>query len=87
MSMIAPESYVEQFKNASFEELIRERDSLIEEIRDLEGIVFDKEKKDETWQMCPGPDVRYQVLHEYLAQLCEYIKEKYNSEYVWGEDK
>lgn len=58
---------------------------LLNEIRGLEEIVFDKDKKDEAWDIHPRPDVRYQMNLEYLAALCNYISEKYNDEYVWGD--
>ena len=31
----------------------------------------------------PSPDVVYQCRLEQLAQLCAFMKRKYNSEYVW----
>ncbi len=80
--MIAPVSYVKKHENDTFEQLIKERNSLIRSIKALEKIVFDKEKQNESWLISPGPDVRYQCYLEYLAELCKFMSEKYNTEYV-----
>ena len=82
--MISPMSYVDEHKNDSIEQLIKERKSLIKEIEKLEKIVFSKDRSSAEWNFCPGPDVRYQVELEYLSELCQYISERYNQEYEWG---
>ena len=84
MSMISPGVYVKRHREESFEQLIKTRDDLIDEIRGLEAIVFDKDNSDEAWNVCPSPSVRYQCNLEYLAALCNFMSEKYNDEYVWG---
>ncbi len=73
--MISPISYIEELKDNSFEQLIAERDSLIQEIKELEKIAFKKgeDRTDPAWQFHPGPDVRYQMNLEYLAELCSFI--------------
>ncbi len=83
--MISPITYVKEHENDTYEQLIKERNSLVRQIKNLEKIVFDKEKQDESWHICPGPDVRYQMYLEYLAELCKFMQEKYNTEYIWGE--
>ena len=83
--MRSPNSYIDEHKNDTFEQLINERDSLIDEIRDLEKIVYDNDRSDHAWEIHPGPDVRYQVYLEYLSAVCDFIKDKYNTEIVWGE--
>jgi len=85
--MISPRSYVDSHKNDTFEELIKERDSLFEEIKQLETLVFSADREGEEWRYHPGPDVKYQVYLEYLSALCDFIKEKYNTEIVWGENE
>ncbi len=82
--MISPMLYIDEHKNDSIEQLINERESLVNRIEQLEKIVFCKEKEGEEWSYCPGPDVQYQVSLEYLAELCKYIRERYSEEYVWG---
>ena len=66
--MISPETYV------SFHELIKERNTLIKELSNLEKIVFDENKSDRSWQINPGPDVRYQLTLEYLA--CSIVNDR-----------
>lgn len=83
--MICPTYYVGEHKNDSFEDLIKKRDSLINDIKELEKIVYSKDKSDPCWHFCPGPDVRYQNNLEYLSELCKLLRDKYNSEIVWGE--
>ena len=83
--MISPQSYVMMHKNDSFDELIKERDLLIESVRDLEKIVYSDDRSSEEWSFCPGPDVQYQMYLEYLGELCKFMKEKYNREIVWRE--
>ena len=83
--MISPTSFIDNCKDDSLEDLIQEREALLMEIRQLEEIVFDKDKKGDEWNFCPGPEVRYQVKLEYLSELCLYIKERYSKEYVWGD--
>lgn len=85
--MISPEMFVDEHKNDTFEQLIAEKDSLVAEIKELEKIVFDSEKKSNEWNIHPGPDVRFQMDLEYLAGLCNFLKEKYNREIIWGEDE
>ena len=83
--MISPAQYIETIKNDSFDELIKKREGLIKTIKKLEKIVFSEEKESEEWQIHPGPDVRYQMNLQYLAELCNFMSEKYNNEIVWGE--
>ena len=43
--MISPKMYAEEHRNDSFEELIEMRNDLVDELKTLEKIVFDKEQK------------------------------------------
>ena len=83
--MTSPDAYRAMHKDDSIEDLIKNRDGLIEQIRELEQIVYSRDKTDEAWNINPGPDVRYQMDLEYLAELCKLLKEKYNNEIVWGD--
>ena len=83
--MISPECYLDQFKDASYLDLIRERDGLIRFIRKYEKNEMAGDRSSPEWKYCPGPDVRYQMYLDYLAALCGMMREKYNEEYVWGE--
>lgn len=79
--MISPSTYLELKNDMPFEELIKERAMLLEDIQRLEVIVFDEERSDEAWEWKPGPDVQYQMELEYLAKLCNHMKKKINAEY------
>ena len=85
--MISPQGYLEEHKNDTFEELINEREKLIDSIKHLEKLVFSDDKMSEARMIHPTPDVQYQMNLEYLAELCNYMSEKYNREIVWGEDE
>ena len=85
--MISPEMYAEQFKNATYKEMIKERDSLIRYIRKYEKLEKAGDRSGEEWMIHPQPDVRYRMQMEYLAALLLLMKDKYNEEYVWGDKK
>ena len=84
--MLGPVNYIDEIKDYSFEELIKEREELEGYLKELEEVAFDRDKKDPSWKICPQPDVQYQMNLEYLAELCQFIKEKYSKEFVWGEE-
>ena len=81
--MISPEAYANMQKNKSYEELIKERDSLIEDIQSFEK---DKDRSGDAWMVEPSPEVIYQCNFQYLGKLSELIAEVYNRVYVWGEE-
>ncbi len=83
--MLDPKSYIESMKDEPFENLIEARNTLIDEIKDLEEIALKKGDDKGSYNCSPSPGVKYQVEHEYLAELCLLIRERYNSEYVWEE--
>lgn len=84
--MISSQGYIEEHKNDTFEELIKEREELIGAIKHLEKLVFSDDRMSEEWMIHPGPDVQYQMNLEYLSELCNFMSEKYNREIVWGDD-
>ena len=85
--MISPEMYAEQFKEASYQEMIKERDSLIRYIRKYEKLEKAGDRSGEDWMIHPQPDVRYQMYMDYLAALLLIMRNKYNEEYVWGDKR
>lgn len=85
--MLNPEMYAEQFKNASYQEMIKERDSLMRCIRKYEKLEKAGDCSGEEWMIHPQPDVRYQMYMEYLAALLLLMKDKYNEDYVWGDKR
>lgn len=84
--MLDPQSYVNEFRKASFVELKKERERLYKELRAIECVAFEKERLSNAWLVCPGPDVKYQVYLQYLAVLSEFMAEKYRAEVVFGEE-
>ena len=84
--MVSPEWFVAQLKDAPYPRLIKERDALIRKIRK-----FEREEKAggsiSEWQVDPDPEVQYQMQLEYLSALLAFMREKYNTEYVYGEKK
>ena len=83
--MIDPGNYIEQFKDASYLELMEERDSLIAFMHKYEQDEIAGDRTDPSWGIHPQPVVRYQMYLEYLAALCKLMRDKYNHEYVWGD--
>ncbi len=78
--MISPYSYIEEIKDKSYKELLKERTKLLKEIIDFEKSL-NKPVDADFEIMCPSPEVVYQYNLEYLSKLCNLIAEKYNYEY------
>ena len=76
--MISPEMFVDNYKNASYAELLKVRDELIDEIHAFENHSYDPRLD----YILPSPEVTYQCNLEYLGKLCELISEKYNQEFI-----
>ena len=70
--MIDSETFRKAFENATLEEIIKERDELIREIRRYEK----GKNSEEDYCVDPSPEVVYMMNNEYLAQLCYLIVEK-----------
>lgn len=74
-------------KNASYEEMMKERDRLIRYIQNFEKLEKVEDRSAEEWTERPNPVVRYQLYMDYLASLLKVMRNKYNEEYVWGNKK
>lgn len=80
MSMISPEGYIQELEDATYGQLIEERDELLEFVKD-----FEQGKLPEIeWCICPSAEVRYQLYLKYLGLLCKRISEVYNRDVVNG---
>ena len=55
-----------------YTDLIKERDRLIEELREFEQNEMTGDRSGEEWLMDPDPETRYQCSLDYLAELCAY---------------
>ena len=80
--MMDPKQYVEQYKNASYLELLRFKNELVSCISDFE---HDYYKEECCWESSPGPDVGYQMNLELLGLIAPMLKEAFNREYEWGD--
>ena len=84
--MIGAKTYVEQLKDAEYLELIKERDELIQSIKDFEEKEAVGDRSGDEWCIIsPSPVVKYQMHLEYLGALCAFMRKKYNKDYVWGD--
>ena len=77
MSMISPEVFVEQYADKTYEELIKVRNELINSIKKFEAT---PQNEDPDFIICPGPDVVYQMNHEYLSKICSLIVQKFQEQ-------
>ena len=83
--MISPFTYIEQIKDKSYKELIKEKNDLIKEIKEFEKGYFEPSKDfdiNEVIIECPSPEVVYQCNLEYLSALSNYMREKFNKEFI-----
>ena len=84
--MISPEAYAEKLKTDSLQNLIKERDELLDFIQNFEKNCIDFQKRElifggDGWNIHPSPDVMYQVYLEYLAKVSVAIGKKFNQEF------
>lgn len=69
--MVSPETYMSFLQDKNYEELIKERDSLIDEIKGYEKI------SDDFIDMNPSREILYKYNHLYLSKVCELLSEKF----------
>ena len=72
--MIDPKTYIDQYKNCSYEELLEQREELL-------GYIYEFEKGEGVAGnqiISPSPSVIYQCNLQYLAELCNLIADKYS---------
>ncbi len=84
--MISPEAYAEELKADSLQNLIKERDELLDYIQNFEKNCIDFQKRElifsgDGWNIHPSPDVMYQAYLEYLAKVSVAISNKFNQEF------
>ena len=80
--MISPEVFIDEYRDKRYKELLPVRDALLDEIRSFENHTYDPVLD----MMNPSPEVVYQCNLVYLGKLCELLSEKYNQEYIWGNE-
>lgn len=77
--MISPETFISLYKNKSYHELLKIRESLLNDIYTFESIK-PGDVVDDVELIEPSEDVVYQSNLEYLAELCKLIAKKYRQE-------
>lgn len=80
--MISPEVFLSQYENASYLELLKLKNELVQCITEFEQ---DYDMEEPGWEEKPGPDVHYQWNLEVLGKVAPMLKEAFNREYEWGE--
>lgn len=75
--MLSPEMYLAEYENASYFELLKLKNELIQNISEFET---DYEQKNLGWGICPQPDVQYQWNLEVLRDVLLMLKEAFNRE-------
>ena len=82
--MISPGAYIGSLEGRSYPELIKERKELIRFINRFEKNEMASDRSDPGWEFRPSPEVKYQVYLEYLSQICDLMRTKYNEKYIFG---
>ena len=72
--MVSPDSYVSEFADKTYEEILAEKDRLVKEIKEYENKSQDLEPP---VFISPSPDTRYKVNLLYLAEICKLLEKKY----------
>lgn len=76
--MMSPDSFLKEYKNAGYFELLKLKNELVQEIAEFERVC---EMKSDGWKINPGPDVRYQWNLELMGKVAGMLKEAFNREY------
>ena len=80
--MIDPMTYVDQYENASYLDILKFKNELVESITKFE---HDFDRNDPDWKFAPGPDVQYQWNLEALGWIASMLAKAFNREYESGE--
>lgn len=80
--MVSPSSFLSDYENATYFELLKLKNDLVQRISDFEK---DYDMKNLKWGIDPSPDVHYQWNLEVLGKLAQILQEAFNKEYEWGE--
>ncbi len=76
--MIPKEMYIADFRDYSYAELIKVRNSLLKDIADFEH-EFNDGLSGDGMLTSPSPEVMYQMYNEYLIALTKLINKKFNA--------
>ncbi len=81
--MVSPYSYAEMYKDATYEELLKVRNKLIEELWQFER----NEVPAEEYMICPSPDTRYSCNLEYMTEICRLVDAAYQRKRLLEEEE
>lgn len=73
--------YIFKCSGKSFPQLIRERNSIVKDLKRLENIICDKDKANERWKTKPSPVAEYKFTLDLLTELSELMKNVYDRDY------
>lgn len=79
--MLCPSAYVSVLEDEPYNVLIEKKNNLVEEIKELEEMMFSRESPVGGYDICPSPDVMYQVKLDYLSELCKLMTNRFNADY------
>ena len=82
--MTAPETYIDNLKDKSYEELLKVRDELIVDILYFENHL--EEQMANEIYICPSPSLVYQWNLETLGKLLKLISKKFDEKYEQDEE-
>lgn len=80
--MMSPYSFLKEYENAGYFELLKLKNELVKSIAAFES---DCERKDDGWKINPGPDVQYQWNLDVLGKVAGMLREAFNREFEMGE--
>lgn len=85
--MIAPRTFVDEYRNCSYAELIDVRNDLIKDILEFEHDEKIGFRDEGRWGRCPNPQVVYRMNMAYLQELLKLMQDKYDEETIMVNDK
>lgn len=65
--MMSPESFIAQYENAPYSELVKAHENLVSEYKEVEGELANP--GDNVIHIDPSPEVRHAYILEYLGDL------------------
>ena len=80
--MMSPQTFVNQYKDMSYKELLSIRDEMLEEIRAFEAEPYNPAED----MIDPPANFVYLCNLDYLGKLLELISEKYRQEFIRNDD-
>ncbi len=80
--MLSPYAFLSKYETASYLDLLKLKNELIQKIVVFEN---DYDHKNLNWEINPSPDVHYQWNLKVLGKVCSMLCEAFNEEYEMGD--